>query len=231
MLTKRLQACLELVTPGGVACDVGTDHAYLAVALLETGRCQRVIASDIGEGPLQAARRTVQQHGLQQRVQLVLSDGLQQVPSEGVTDVVLAGMGGETMIHILSDCPWIRESTRTLIFQPMTKIPLLRSWLAQQGFSILQEQVLAESKHRYRVMQVRWSGTVQPLSFLEEQFGAVDWSSPVVWEDAKEKQRRFAAVAQQLQEAGKEEAQAYQALADCLAEKLAAEQQKGAETR
>ena len=72
---------------------------------------------------------------------------------------------------------------------------------------------------------------MQPLSFLEEQFGAVDWSNPVVWEDAKEKQRRFAAVAQQLQEAGKEEAQAYQALADCLAEKLAVEQQKGAETR
>ena len=76
---------------------------------------------------------------------------------------------------------------------------------------------------------LEWNGAA--AFFLEEQFGAVDWSSPVVWEDAKEKQRRFAAVAQQLQEAGKEEAQAYQALADCLAEKLAAEQQKGAETR
>lgn len=104
MLNQRLQACAAWIADGKTVCDVGTDHAYLAAELLRKERCQHVIASDIGEGPLQTARRTLEQAGLLQRATLLLSDGLEQVDGTDVSHVVIAGMGGETIIHILQPC-------------------------------------------------------------------------------------------------------------------------------
>ena len=79
MLSPRLMACAALVTPGASVCDVGTDHAKLAVYLLESGRAQEALASDIGEGPLRAADRTIREHGLTGRIRTILSDGLMEV--------------------------------------------------------------------------------------------------------------------------------------------------------
>ena len=139
MLTKRLAACAALVTPGGVVCDVGTDHAYLPAELLRRGQCTRAVATDIHAGPLEAAKRTLTEAGVLEQAELFLCDGLAQVQPEGITDVVIAGMGGETIIHILEDCPWRRQVH--LILQPMTKIPDLRRWLAEQGFSWTEQAV------------------------------------------------------------------------------------------
>ena len=130
MLTKRLAACAAQVTPAGVVCDVGTDHAYLPAELLQSGRCTRAVATDIHAGPLEAARRTLTEAGVLEQAELFLCDGLEQVQPAGITDVVIAGMGGETIVHILENCPWRRQVH--LILQPMTKIPDLRLWLAQQ---------------------------------------------------------------------------------------------------
>ena len=92
-LSPRLLACARLVSGAGCCCDVGTDHAYLPVYLLQQGICTSVIASDIGEGPLQYARQTAARWGLSDRIRILLSDGLQQIPDAGITDVVIAGMG------------------------------------------------------------------------------------------------------------------------------------------
>lgn len=81
MLTKRLAMCAELVSGYGIACDVGTDHAYLATELLKSGKCKRVIASDVAEGPLNAAKRTLIQTGFIDSAELILSDGLLNVSS------------------------------------------------------------------------------------------------------------------------------------------------------
>ena len=91
MLNSRLLACAGLISPGAHVCDVGTDHAQLAVYLLESGIAADVIASDIGEGPLQAAQRTITAHGLDGRIRTILSDGLQSIPPEGLTHIVIAG--------------------------------------------------------------------------------------------------------------------------------------------
>lgn len=97
------------------------------------------------EGPLQAARRTLEQAGLLQRATLLLSDGLEQVDKTDVSHVVIAGMGGETIIHILQPCDWVKQGVQ-LILQPMTKVPVLRQWLAENGYAILQEQVVKDGK-------------------------------------------------------------------------------------
>ena len=83
---------------GRVVCDVGTDHAYLPAELLRRGQCTRAVATDIHAGPLEAAKRTLTEAGVLEQAELFLCDGLAQVQPEGITDVVIAGMGGETII-------------------------------------------------------------------------------------------------------------------------------------
>ena len=218
MLTKRLAACADLVTGKGIACDVGTDHAYLAAELLRTGRCQSVIASDIGEGPLEAAERTLRQAGLLSRAQLILSDGLMQIPAEGVTDVVIAVMGGETMIHILKESPWVQKGVN-LILQPMTKAPLLREWLAENGYAVRQEKIVQEGRFFYTVMQVQYDGEKRILSPFIRELGDVDWREAAVRAYGRFRLKLYRGLGQQLMQAQPETAEMYRALARELEEK------------
>ncbi len=212
MLNKRLQACAAWLTNGGIVCDVGTDHAYLAAELLRKNICKHVIASDIGEGPLQAAQRTLEQAGLLEQATLKLSDGLQQIDGIGVTDVVIAGMGGETMIHILKPCDWVKNGVN-LILQPMTKMPLLRQWLVQNGYVIDREQIVKENRFFYTVMQVHYDGRQRQLTTFEAEIGIQDWNLPVVQAYLQRKQRRFQEIAAQMQKGNQPETERYQQLA------------------
>ena len=138
MLDNRLKKCAELVSGKGIACDVGTDHAYLAAELVISGKCDNVIACDINEGPLDAAAKTVKKYGVADKVQLVLSDGLDNVPREDISDIIIAGMGGETIADILKRAVGF-DSDVQYILQPMTKIDVLRGFLGKYGFKILSE--------------------------------------------------------------------------------------------
>lgn len=173
MLNARLQACAAFVRPGAQVCDVGTDHALLPVYLVEQGIAERVIASDIGEGPLQAAVRTIAKHHLNERIRTILSDGLQNVPPDGLTDVIIAGMGGETIIHILEDCPW-RLNAVNLILQPMTKAHLLREWLYLHGFGILEETCVRDDRFLYAVMRVGFTDNIQKPDAGLRYFGKMN---------------------------------------------------------
>lgn len=177
MLNPRLLTCAGFVHPGGVVCDVGTDHALLPVYLVEQGISRRAVAADIGEGPLQSARRTISQHRLEDRIRTVLSDGLAKVPQQEITDVVIAGMGGETILHILQSCPW-SLADMNLVLQPMTKADVLRKWLFQAGFDIVQETCAREERFLYAVMQVRFTGMIQDPDPVTVHIGRMDLSDP-----------------------------------------------------
>lgn len=177
MLNSRLHACAELIRPGAHVCDVGTDHAQLAVYLLQQGIAADVIASDIGEGPLQAAARTIEAHGLTDRIRTILSDGLQSIPPEGLTDIVIAGMGGETMIHILESAPFSLEGKR-LILQPMTKARELRRWLFCEGFSITAETCVRDDRYLYAVMCAEFTGDRREPDAAAQILGAMDLRQP-----------------------------------------------------
>lgn len=215
MLTKRLQACAAMVTDGGIACDVGTDHAYLAADLLKQQKCRHVIASDIAEGPLQAAKRTLEQAGLLSQATLQQSDGLQQVDGTGVTDVIIAGMGGETIVHILENCEWVQNAVN-LILQPMTKAPVLRVWLAEHGYAIQQEQIVREDRFFYTVIQAQYNGKIRHLSLLEQEIGILAWNAPEVQQYLQRKAGRFSQIAAQMQQASHPDAARYQALAEAV---------------
>ncbi len=149
MLDKRLQCVGAMVREGASLADIGTDHAYLPVALMQEGRIVGAIAADIGEGPAASARQHITEAGLSEQIAVRVCDGLRGIAPDEVTDIVIAGMGGETIIHILEDAPWTRTETLRLILQPMTKSAELRLWLDAHGFAIEEEHVVCDGRHVY----------------------------------------------------------------------------------
>ena len=158
-LDKRLSAVAALVRPGSRVADIGTDHAYLPVHLVEAGICPSAIASDIGAGPLEAARRTVEAAGLTAQISCRLGNGLATVAPDEVEDIAIAGMGGETIAAILGAAPWVKEARLRLILQPMTHAEDLRRWLLQIGFSVLEEHLIRDGRHLYPVLAAEHTGT------------------------------------------------------------------------
>ena len=156
-LDKRLSAVAALVRPGSRLADIGTDHAYLPVYLVQSGVCPSAIASDIGAGPLDAARRTVTENGLTSEIALRLGDGLATVSAGEVEDVAIAGMGGETIAAILEAAPWVQDKGIRLILQPMTRAEDLRRWLLHNGFSVLEEHLIIDGRHLYPVLAAQYT--------------------------------------------------------------------------
>lgn len=158
MLDNRLLTCEKLVK-GKKAVDVGTDHGYLSVHLISEGICSEVIACDVNEKPLSAARKTIAKAGLENKVHIVLSDGLDSVNPHGVTDVVMAGMGGELIVRLIGKCSWLRDKGNpvNLVLQPMSKSEVLRKWLYDNNFCIYEELACEDGGFVYSVMQAAYS--------------------------------------------------------------------------
>ena len=150
-LSPRLAAIAAQVPPGSHLADVGTDHAYLPVALLLEGRIPSAVASDVNQGPLERGRETALQAGVEGRIDFRLADGLDGL--EGSDVVVIAGMGGELIARILSRAPWTRQAL--LLLQPMTAQPELRLWLTENDYRIERETLVREGNRLYLILAVR----------------------------------------------------------------------------
>lgn len=146
MLDKRLKLCADMVK-GKRVCDVGTDHAYLIAELLTSGKCDTAVAADINEKPLASASSNLEKAGVIEKVTIVLSDGLRSVSKEGITDIVIAGMGGELIAKILSECTWLDGVN--LVLQPMSKADVLLRYLWENGFEVLKRKAVREGRFFY----------------------------------------------------------------------------------
>lgn len=173
MLDKRLRSCYDLVGGEGIVCDVGTDHAYLAAELIKGGKCDRVIASDIKAGPLEAAKNTIEKYGLSANVDLVLSDGLSNISLDGVSDIVIAGMGGETVAGIVAGAVARKDIPENMrfILQPMTKPELLRKKIYECGLKIISEKTVRDDKKEYITMCAVKSSDFRLLTEFESVRG------------------------------------------------------------
>ena len=154
-ISDRLLACAQYIRPKDVVADVGCDHGYLGIYLLNHGIAQRVLASDINEGPLLSAQRNARKYGVSGKMSFHLCPGVADVPRE-FDVMVCAGMGADTIISILEDAPWLQDSTYRLVLQCQSKTPLLRRYLSEKGWYIEQECVLRDGRFLYTVMEVIW---------------------------------------------------------------------------
>ena len=165
-----------MVPDNAAVCDVGTDHGYLAAALYKSGRVKSVIATDINEKPLAHAKESIERlHA--DGVSLRLCDGLLGVSENEADTVIIAGMGGEVIAGILNNAPWVKNSSVTLILQPMTSAWELRHYLYLNGFDILNEPTLLENGKVYSVMLARFDGQKKNTDMLSCCVGKVGSSS------------------------------------------------------
>ncbi len=181
---ERLQTVASLVPPCHTVADIGTDHGYVPVSLALSGQCRRVIASDIAEGPCQAATETRNRYKLHNEMEIRMAPGLKGLrPGEAET-VVIAGMGGATIVGILEEAPEITASVKTFVLQPMNAAGLLRRWLAQHGYRIMEEALCKENKIIYSIIKAVHGEEKQELSSLEEEFGpCILGKKPALWQE------------------------------------------------
>lgn len=156
-LNNRLIALAECVRGGAVLYDVGTDHAYLPVQLVGSGKTERAVASDISSEPLRHAERIIAENGLSDRIETLLSNGLENITLQYPCDVVIAGMGGDTIISIIEAKKELRDERVHLVLQPMTKQYEVRRYLLENGFDIYRE-TLADDGRIFQIICACYTG-------------------------------------------------------------------------
>ena len=170
-LSKRVSTAAALVRRGACLADVGTDHAYLPIYLLEQGLIARAVLSDVNVGPLEKARENVSRHGLCDSVSFVLGSGAHPLRDMGATDYTVCGMGGELIAAIIDEAPHLKSADVNLVLQPMSKPELLRKYLWDSGFSIYEERYSTDEGKHYVCFGARYTGLIEEYTDSELYFG------------------------------------------------------------
>ncbi len=198
-LSKRLYAVAGLVTEGASVADIGTDHGYVPIYLVESGIASKVIALDVNQGPLNRARMHIVGHGLGDRIETRLSDGLAMIRPGEVDTVIASGMGGPLTIRILQEGKEVADQLNALILQPQSEICRVRRFLTENGYRIEQEDMVQEDGKYYPVMRVV-HGTKEPYEEWEYLYGKrlLEARHPVLLEFLKRELRIKESILEQL---------------------------------
>lgn len=159
-LTPRLAAVAALVDVCNVVADIGTDHGFLPTYLVQNEICKRAVASDINEGPLNSSVRTAQTYSVTDKLDFVCAPGLEGVKPGSVDTVVIAGMGGETIVDILSAASWVKGNRTNLVLQPQSKFELFEIYLNSNGFSVKKAILVKDAGRLYIAFSVQYTGEI-----------------------------------------------------------------------
>ncbi len=151
-LSKRLQAIYDLVPQSNVLADIGSDHAFLPIALVLNGKVTRAYASEVNEGPYEATVKNIEKHGVSNYVSAVLSDGISELEKD-VNTISICGMGGSLIVDILDKDIEKLEHVSTLILQPNNNEETVRIWLMNNGFEIYEEKLIEEDNRYYEIIK------------------------------------------------------------------------------
>lgn len=175
-LSKRLQAVAALVTPRNRIADIGTDHAYIPIYLIEEKRCMSAVAMDVNKGPLKRAEEHIQEAGLAEKIKVRLSDGLEKLEPGEADCAVIAGIGGGLMIRILSAYPTVTASLQECVLQPQSELAKVRRFLLENGFCFLEEEMVQEDGKYYPMMKVIPPGRIKEPKAERENTALCEWS-------------------------------------------------------
>ena len=170
MISKRLELVASFVPQEAILLDVGSDHAYLPIELVERGQIESAIAGEVVEGPYQSAVKNVEAHGLKEKIQVRLANGLAAFEeADKVSVITIAGMGGRLIARILEEGLDKLANVERLILQPNNREDDLRIWLQENEFQIVAESILEEAGKFYEILVVE-AGQMK-LSASDVRFG------------------------------------------------------------
>lgn len=187
-LSPRLKKIAELVPKCETFLDIGTDHAYLPVYLINSGICRRAIASDLREGPLMRAKETAQLFGAEEKTDLRQGSGFETSEPGEADAAVIAGMGGILIAELLKNSELAAKSVKTLILQPMTAVFELRLFLYENGYKIEKEVLVSEEEKLYHIMRVIPSPEEKEKSVFDLFMGDKIEKGGALFEEYKNKQ-------------------------------------------
>lgn len=153
-LSKRMQAAADLVSQGRRVCDVGCDHGYVSIYLVQSGKSPRVLAMDVRKGPLLRAQEHVRRYRAEDYITLRLSDGLSAYRAGEADTLLCAGMGGRLMMEILEKDREKTADFEELVLQPQSDLPLFRKFLRENGYRFIEERMVFEEGKFYPLMKV-----------------------------------------------------------------------------
>ncbi|MCD2434731.1 class I SAM-dependent methyltransferase [Acidaminococcus sp. NSJ-142] len=153
----RLETVARNIPPCSSFADIGTDHAYLPVLLLQQCKIEKAVAGDVVPGPCEAARKTVHSFGFTGKLDVRLGSGLTVVQPGECQVFAICGMGAGTMVQILDESPqvWQHPSCQALVLQPMSDSALLRHWCEQHGWAIAHEDLAQEGERLYEILVLK----------------------------------------------------------------------------
>lgn len=191
-LSKRMKAVASMVTPGGVLADVGTDHGYVPISLVQRKKIQKAIAMDVNIGPLQRAKEHITEYQLEEYIETRLSDGVQKLEAGEADSILIAGMGGELVIHIISEGMEVCRSVKELILQPQSELGKVRKFLREHNFEIIDEDMVIEEGKYYPMMKVIPVDGIELWKVLpEEVIPACDMYGPFLLKNGNPSLRKY----------------------------------------
>ncbi len=158
-LSDRLMMVYRLLDMGNVIADVGCDHGYLPIRLIEDGKFKNAIAMDINEGPLSKAADNINVHGLSSHIKTRLSDGVSALHQGEADAISICGMGGNVMMHIFEEGQEVLRGLDTIVIQPQSEYSKLREYLRLKEYAIVDEDIVVEDGHYYFAWKLETGAT------------------------------------------------------------------------
>ncbi len=177
ILDIRLRTAAEMVPRGSRLADIGSDHAYLPIALCLENKIDCALASDINDGPVAAAVANIHKNGLADKIVAVRADGLDKTRDFAPDCITILGMGGELIVSILDKAEWVRDESITLVLQPMTHPEILAKYLAETGFTVVNEAIVCDGGRDdriYRIICAKFDGIRRELTEGEALIGRIN---------------------------------------------------------
>ena len=173
-LSPRLKTVASFLEGATLLCDVGSDHAYLTVYAIQQGLISSAIAGEVVKGPFESAQQTVQDYVLNDKISVRLGDGLDVVTSDDdVSAISICGMGGELIARILEQgrVNGTLTGKEKLVLQPNVAEHLLRQWLVEHDYEILEEVVVEDHHRLYEIIVAEKREQSVPLTVTQIKFG------------------------------------------------------------
>lgn len=219
-LSKRLQRISDFIPAGDRVADIGTDHAFIPIYLVQSGRSDFVVASDIGAGPVAIAQANVTTAGLTEQIAVRQADGLSGLTAaDGIATVVIAGLGGQLMVQLLTAGHAQLDGSETLVLSPNRDAPLVRTWLAEHEYGILEEALVEDEGHVYPVIVAALTKPEVPYSRADLLLGPLlrQANGPLFQREVARAIRKTTTILTGLREAHDPDQAAIQAAEEALA--------------
>lgn len=192
-LDARLLWLAEQVRPNVFFIDIGSDHARLPIYLVQSGRITQAVASDIATGAVAQGRTHVAEQGLEAQITMRLGNGLQGMDLPAVADIAICGMGAGSICTIIGEQPRVKQGQTRLLLQAMTDTPVLRQYLATEGFDIEAEDCVYTEGRYYQCMVAVYTGAVRELDVVAAELGElnIQQRSPAFLQSVREREQRL----------------------------------------